>query len=122
MASTDIFSRAGTRPRRARRLCMPAVWALFGLVVLGPTAPRAQDAAEFVVRLNRIEGQMRQLSGQVEQLQFENRQLKDQLRKFQEDVEFRFPGTGRAQRLPARDVPASRQDQSRPARPAQRRL
>jgi len=30
------------------------------------------------------------MSGQIEQLQYENRQLKEQLRKFQEDVEFRF--------------------------------
>lgn len=50
----------------------------------------AQDAADAIVRLNRLENQFRQLSGQVEQLQYENRQLKDQLRKFQEDVDFRF--------------------------------
>ncbi|MGO4704968.1 tol-pal system protein YbgF [Microvirga sp. 2MCAF38] len=50
----------------------------------------AQDAADAIVRLNRLENQFRQLSGQMEQLQYENRQLKEQLRKFQEDVEFRF--------------------------------
>ena len=50
----------------------------------------AQDASEFVVRLSRIENQSRQMAGQIETLQYENRQLKEQLRKFQEDVEFRL--------------------------------
>ena len=49
----------------------------------------AQDA-EMVVRVNRLEGQVRQLSGQLEQAQFQNRRLEEQLRKFQQDVEFRF--------------------------------
>jgi tol-pal system protein YbgF len=50
----------------------------------------AQDAADMVVRMNRLENQLRQMAGQIEQLQYENRQLRDQVRKFQEDVEFRF--------------------------------
>lgn len=54
------------------------------------SAASAQDAAELLVRLNRLEGQVRQMSGQIEQLQFESRQQRDQLRKFQEDVEYRF--------------------------------
>src|ERR687894_2003985 len=62
--------------------------AVTALALSGP-AP-AQDAAEVVVRMNRLENQVRQMSGQIEQLQFENRQLKDQVKKFQEDVEFRF--------------------------------
>lgn len=66
-----------------------------------PQALRAQDGSEFIVRLNRVEGQMRQLSGQVEQLQFENKQLKEQLRKFQEDVEFRFQERGGRAATPA---------------------
>ena len=66
----------------------------------------AQDAAEFVVRMNRLEGQMRQLSGQVEQLQFENQRLKEQVRKFQEDVEFRFQEGKGAARAPAANAPA----------------
>lgn len=64
------------------------------LVFSALTPARAQDAADFVVRLNRLEGQVRQMSGQVEQLQHENRQLKEQLRRFQEDVEFRFQERG----------------------------
>ena len=61
----------------------------------------AQDAADAIVRLSRLESQVRQLSGQIEQLQFENRQLKEQLRKFQEDVEFRFQEGRGGSRPPA---------------------
>jgi tol-pal system protein YbgF len=96
----------------------------------------AQDAADVVVRMNRLENQVRQMSGQIEQLQFENRQLKEQVRKFQEDVEFRFQdsrqdgrgGAPRAQapvaqqtpptvQSPAASAPApSAQPQARPPR------
>lgn len=68
---------------------------VFFALALALAAPAAaQDAADAIVRINRLESQMRQMSGQIEQLQFENRQLKDQLRKFQEDVEFRFQESG----------------------------
>ncbi len=63
-----------------------------GLAGTAPAPARAQDAAELTVRTNRLENQVRQLSGQIEQLQFENRRLTEQLRKFQEDVEFRLSG------------------------------
>src|ERR1700761_449378 len=60
-------------------------------LLIGLAAPAAaQDASEFVVRLGRIENQSRVMAGQIETLQYENRQLKEQLRKFQEDVEFRL--------------------------------
>ena len=85
----------------------------------------AQDAADAIVRLNRLENQMRQMSGQLEQLQYENRQLKDQLRKFQEDVEFRFQeigGRGGSKPSPS-TTPAPRpaQPQAQPQTPPQRR-
>lgn len=51
---------------------------------------KAQDASEVLLRLNRMEGQLRQLSGELEQVQFENKRLNEQLQKFQQDVEFRF--------------------------------
>ncbi|MBM6593049.1 tol-pal system protein YbgF [Microvirga pudoricolor] len=72
----------------------------------------AQDAADAIVRLSRLESQIRQLSGQMEQLQFENRQLKDQLRRFQEDVEYRFQ-ENRGGSRPSAPPTAT------PARPAQ---
>jgi tol-pal system protein YbgF len=86
----------------------------------------AQDAADAIVRLNRLENQMRQMSGQLEQLQFENRQLKDQLRKFQEDVEFRFQeSSGRGGAKPASPsaapTPRPVQPQAQPQAAPQRR-
>lgn len=54
-----------------------------------------QDSAGLLVRIDRLENQLRQVNGQIEQLQFENRKLEDQLRKFQEDVDFRFQDGGR---------------------------
>jgi tol-pal system protein YbgF len=67
----------------------------------------AQDAADAFVRLNRMEGQVRQLSGQVEQLQFENQRLKEQFRKFQEDVEFRFQERGGARSASPAPAPSA---------------
>ncbi|MBV9569358.1 MAG: tol-pal system protein YbgF [Hyphomicrobiales bacterium] len=56
---------------------------------------RAQDEAEVVVRLSQLEAQMRQMSGKIEELQFQNQQLREQLKRFQEDTEFRFQDGGR---------------------------
>lgn len=75
----------------------------------------AQDAADLVVRTSRMENQIRQLSGQIEQLQFENRRLSEQLRKFQEDVEFRLNERGGG-RAPAAAAPSG----AAPAAGAQR--
>lgn len=56
----------------------------------------AQDVSDLTIRTGRLENQMRQLSGQIEQLQFENKRLSEQLRKFQEDVDFRLSERGGA--------------------------
>jgi len=85
---------------------------------LSPAA--AQDAADVVVRLNRLESQFRQLSGQMEQLQYENRQLKEQLRKFQEDVEFRFQDSRGGSRPSSPSTTPSRPTQPAPAQPQRR--
>jgi tol-pal system protein YbgF len=72
-----------------------ALLAGFSLLAIGLSQPAsAQDAADLVVRTGRLENQLRQLSGQIEQLQFENRRLTEQLRKMQEDVDFRFSERG----------------------------
>jgi tol-pal system protein YbgF len=87
------FSLAG----RCRPLLRRALFA--GLSVLAAIAVQpaaAQDAADLLVRTTRLENQLRQLSGQIEQLQFENRRLTEQLRKFQEDVDFRLQEKGGA--------------------------
>ena len=97
--------------------------ALSAAAGLGGSAS-AQDASELVVRLNRLEGQVRQMSGQIEQLQFENRQTKDQLRKFQEDVEYRFQersgGAGRTSTPPTAGQPSSPPRTPAAARPERR--
>ncbi|WP_201835177.1 tol-pal system protein YbgF [Microvirga zambiensis] len=87
------------------------VFFALAMASVGPAA--AQDAADAIVRLNRLESQFRQISGQMEQLQYENRQLKDQLRKFQEDVEFRFQERSGGSR------PSSSPPTATPSRPAQ---
>jgi tol-pal system protein YbgF len=94
------------------------------ILLLLVTPASAQDAADAIVRLNRLENQVRSLSGKIEELEYENRQLREQMRKFQEDVEYRFqersgaprsgpsPGTGTtpAPRAPAPTPPARRSD------------
>ncbi len=52
------------------------------------------SATDLMVRIDRLEAQIRQLTGTVEQLQFRNQQLEGQLRRLQEDAEFRFQELG----------------------------
>jgi tol-pal system protein YbgF len=66
-----------------------------------------QDSASLLVRIGRLESQMRQISGQIEQMQFETHRLAEQLKKFQEDVDFRFHEGG------ARGVPVAKPPQKR---------
>ncbi len=54
----------------------------------GGDAP-SQDTSE-LLRVDRLENQVRNLNGQVEQLQFQVKQLEDALRKFQSDVDTRI--------------------------------
>src|ERR1700691_3963803 len=68
----------------------------------GPDAPAAGDSsgssddASLLVRVERLEEQIRDMTGQIQQMQFENKKLEDQLQKFQQDVDFRFQeGHGR---------------------------
>jgi tol-pal system protein YbgF len=77
------------------------------------------SGSDLVVRLDRLENHIRQLTGTIEQLQFRNQQLEQQLRRLQQDVEYRFqeqtghvgthPSQGRspAQTSPAPTPPAS---------------
>lgn len=68
----------------------------------GSEAPAAGDSsgssddASLLVRVERLEEQIRDMTGQIQQMQFENKKLEDQLQKFQQDVDFRFQeGHGR---------------------------
>jgi tol-pal system protein YbgF len=68
--------------------------ALTAVLLSGRPASAQMTAEELVTRLDRIENQIRQLTGTVEQLQFRNQQLDQQLKRMQEDNEFRFQELG----------------------------
>jgi tol-pal system protein YbgF len=77
------------------RLSFTVLAAFAGGLLLAPTASRAQmTATELVMRLDRLENQVRQLTGTIEQLQYRNQQLEQQLRRQQEDTEFRLNERG----------------------------
>lgn len=97
-----------TRTSLVRFLARPA-WPALALAagLMGASLPAAaQDAADLLVRVTRLENQLRQMSGQIEQLQFENKRLTDQLSRFQQDVDFRLNEKGGA-RAPAATPPAA---------------
>src|SRR5579864_1649660 len=48
------------------------------------------DAAGLVVRINRLEEELRQANGRIEELENAQHRLEAQLQKFRQDVEFRF--------------------------------
>jgi tol-pal system protein YbgF len=66
---------------------------------------------DLVLRLDRLETQIRQLTGVIEQLQFRNQQLENQLRRMQEDGDPRGPprpaGQARPQMLPGAPAPVA---------------
>lgn len=85
--------------------------AMLALLFLAPA--RAQDAAEILLRLDRLEAENRTLNGQVEELRFQLRRLDDQLKRFQSDADLRFrdlesgkPGSRPPQAAPSGQAPA----------------
>src|SRR5712691_5676801 len=76
-----------------------------------PAQERTAQASgsDLVVRIDRLETQIRQLTGVIEQLQFRNQQLEGYVRRMQEDSEYRF------QELGSKGVP--RAAQPRPQNP-----
>jgi len=52
------------------------------------------DASAVSVRIDRIENALRQLTGTIEQLQHQNQQLQLQLKRLQDDSEYRFQQLG----------------------------
>lgn len=82
------------RPRMAAPAWLRAAILGLGLAVLGAWADSASaqsaDPAELQVRIDQLEGQLRQVTGQVETLSFQVQQLEDRLRRQSEDTEFRF--------------------------------
>lgn len=71
---------------------------------------QAQDAAEFLLRLDRLESENRRLTGQVDEMRFQVKRLEDQLKRFQSDADFRFrdleAGKGGAPRATTSPPPA----------------
>jgi tol-pal system protein YbgF len=75
--------------------------------LFGRSEQPAVDNSQLLLRLDRLENQVRNLNGQLEQMQFQLRRSEDQLKKFQGDVDFRLqelqpkggarPATGAAQ-------------------------
>jgi len=55
-----------------------------------PTVLLAQSEAENLARADQLQEQVRRLNGKVEELTFQLLQLQEQIRKMQEDNEFRF--------------------------------
>ncbi len=59
---------------------------------VGPDAGDPNDPAQMVVRLDRLENELRQANGRIEELENQQRLLQDQLKRFQQDVEYRLGG------------------------------
>src|SRR5712691_9427441 len=69
--------------------------ALAAACLLLASPVRAQvSASDLIVRIERLENQIRQLTGTLEQLQFHNQQLEQQVRRMQEDADVRSQELG----------------------------
>ena len=82
----------------------------------GPNRLAQAPGYDAAMRIDRLEGQVRQLTGLVEQLQYRNQQLETQIRRMQEDTEYRLQelrGGG-----PRTSAPAARQSVTPVAPPA----
>jgi tol-pal system protein YbgF len=55
---------------------------------------RIADPGDFSVRLDRMESALRQLTGTIEQLQYRNQQIEMQLKRMQDDTEYRLQQLG----------------------------
>jgi len=70
-----------------------------------PTAALAQvGSAELLVRIDRLENQIRQLTGEIEQMQYRNQQLEAALKRLQDDNAYRPQEPGSRGGLPAAPV------------------
>jgi tol-pal system protein YbgF len=85
-----------------------------------PVVQAQMSASDLVVRLDRLENTIRQLTGTIEQLQYRNQQLEQQLKRMQDDVEFRFQemGKGGGRLPPARTQAPPSQQPVQPLQPA----
>jgi tol-pal system protein YbgF len=80
------------------------------------------DPGDLSVRLDRMESALRQLTGTIEQLQYRNQQLESQLKRMQDDTEYRFQQMGsRGGAAPPPQVVPSNQGNAPMAPPPGRR-
>lgn len=56
--------------------------------------PAQIDPGDFTVRMDRMESALRQLTGTIEQLQYRNQQLEMQLKRMQDDTDYRLQQLG----------------------------
>jgi tol-pal system protein YbgF len=68
------------------------------------------DPGDLSVRLDRMESVMRQLTGTIEQLQYQNQQLQMQLKRLQDDTEYRLQQSGPRGAPPPAGTPGRRGD------------
>lgn len=95
---------------------------LIALLSAGAPARAQQDPAELLIRLSRMEAQLRQMSGQIEQLQFQNRKLEEELTRFRKDTDLRFEDVSKGQpglRSSAGTAPAAQPQAPRAGAPLQ---
>jgi tol-pal system protein YbgF len=91
-----IAATAALPPARAQgfdffhRQTPPSAQAAPPADIPGGGAQEEDETAALVVRVNRLEEQLRQANGRIEQLENAERRLEDQLQKFRRDVEFRL--------------------------------
>lgn len=92
---------------------------LLATSAIAPAQAQMSDS-DAALRLDAMEHQMRQLTGQIEQLQFRNQQLEQQLRRLQEDSDYRFQELGAKGGAARGAQPQGAQPQgARPQGPAQ---
>jgi tol-pal system protein YbgF len=83
-----------------------------------PVVQTQMSASDVVVRLDRLENTIRQLTGTIEQLQYRNQQLEQQLKRMQEDVEYRFQEQGKGGRPPPARTQGAPPPPGQPVQPA----
>ena len=77
----------------------------------GPTdSVDAGDAGALDLRIDRLENELRQANGRIEELENQQRRLEDQLKRFQQDVEFRLGGAGAGSNAAAAAPPVAAPD------------
>ena len=75
------------------------------------------DPGDLSVRLDRMENAIRQITGTIEQLQYQNQQLQMQIKRLQDDTEYRFQQSGpKGGAAPPQAAPGRRSDVFDPSR------